>query len=160
MNQPSSVSTASHQTTPNIPLDISVNSDICKPMRDFTSLGQAIVDPTRVRIIAALRRGELCVCELVDALEISQSTLSGHLQVLRQTGLVITRKEGRWIYYSLTDQKTALIEALFSHIQPDGDADPRLRRDSRRIERRLAIRENGRCVLGFTELEKHQAALK
>ena len=58
-------------------------------MRDFTSLGQAIVDPTRVRIIAALRRGELCVCELVDALEISQSTLSGHLQVLRQTGLVL-----------------------------------------------------------------------
>jgi ArsR family transcriptional regulator len=100
------------------------------------------------------------VCELVDALEISQSTLSGHLQVLRQTGLVITRKDGRWIYYSLTDRKTALIEALFSQIQPDGGADSRLRRDSRRIERRLAIRENGRCVLGFTELEKHQAALK
>jgi len=97
---------------------------------------------------------------LVDALESSQSTLSSHLQVLRQTGLVITRKEGRWIYYSLTDRKTALIEALFSHIQLDGIADPRLRRDSRRIERRLAIRENGRCVLGFTELEKHQAALK
>jgi ArsR family transcriptional regulator, arsenate/arsenite/antimonite-responsive transcriptional repressor len=129
-------------------------------MRELTSLGQAIVDPTRVRIIAALRRRELCVCELVDALEISQSTLSGHLQVLRQIGLVITRKDGRWIYYSLTHRKTALIEALFSHVQPDGGADPRLRRDSRRIERRLAIRENGRCVLGFTELEKHQTALK
>ena len=100
------------------------------------------------------------MCELVDALDISQSTLSGHLQVLRQTGLVITRREGRWIYYSLTAQKTALIEVLFSHIQPDGGADPCLRRDSRRIERRLAIRENGRCVLGFTELEKHQAALQ
>jgi ArsR family transcriptional regulator len=93
-------------------------------------------------------------------LEISQSTLSGHLQVLRQTGLVITRKDGRWIYYSLTDRKTALIEALFFHIQPDGAGDPRLRRDSSRIERRLAIRENGRCVLGFTELEKHETALK
>jgi ArsR family transcriptional regulator len=129
-------------------------------MRDLTSLGQAIVDPSRVRIIAALRRGELCVCELVDALEISQSTLSGHLQVLRQTGLVTTRKDGRWIYYSLTDRKTPLIEAIFFHVQPDSDTDPRLRRDTRRIERRLAIRENGRCVLGFTELEKHQAALK
>ena len=129
-------------------------------MREIIAVGRAIVDPTRVRIIAALRRGELCVCELVDALEINQSTLSGHLQVLRQTGLVTTRKEGRWIYYSLTDQKTALIEALFSNIQPDGGTDPRLRRDSRRIERRLAIRENGRCVLGFTELEKHQSTLK
>jgi ArsR family transcriptional regulator len=124
-------------------------------MRELTSLGQAIVDPTRVRVIAALRRGELCVCELVDALEISQSTLSTHLQVLRQTGLVTTRKEGRWVYYSLTDRKSVLIEAIFFHIQPNSDTDPRLRRDMRRIERRLAIRENRRCVLGFTELEKH-----
>jgi ArsR family transcriptional regulator len=129
-------------------------------MREIIAVGQAIVDPTRVRIIAALRRGELCVCELVDALEINQSTLSGHLQVLRQTGLAMTRKEGRWIYYSLTDQKTALIEALFSNMQPDGGTDPRLCRDFRRIERRLAIRKDGRCVLGFTELEKHQATLK
>jgi ArsR family transcriptional regulator, arsenate/arsenite/antimonite-responsive transcriptional repressor len=129
-------------------------------MWDFTSLGQALVDPTRVRIIAALRHGELCVCELFDALEISQSTLSGHLQVLRQTGLVITRKDGRWIYYSLIDRKRALIEALFSHLEPDNSTDSRFRRDSTRIEHRLAVRENGRCVLGFTELEKHQAAFK
>ena len=129
-------------------------------MRDVTSIGQAIVDPTRVRIIAALRLGELCVCELVDALEISQSTLSTHLQVLRQTGVVSTRREGRWIYYSLTDQKRGLIEAIFSHIQRQLDVDPRLRRDSERIVERLAIRENGRCVLGFAELEKHHAALK
>jgi ArsR family transcriptional regulator len=128
-----------------------------KRMRELIFLGQAIVDPTRVRIIAALRQGELCVCELVDALEISQSTLSTHLQVLRQTGMVTTRKEGRWIYYSLTDRKAELFDALFSHIQPD--ADPRLRRDSERIARRVAIRENGRCVRGFMELEKPQAAL-
>src|SRR5271165_100501 len=70
------------------------------------------------------------------------------------------RKEGRWIYYSLTDQKSALIELIFSHLKLDADADPRLGRDSKRIERRMAIRENGRCVLGFTELEKHQVTLK
>ena len=128
-------------------------------MRELTSLGQAIADPTRVRILAALRRGELCVCELVDALEISQSTLSGHLQVLRETGAVATRKDGRWIYYSLGDRQAALIEAIFSHVQPRIDSDPRLRRDSKRIAQRLAIRENGRCVLGFTELGQPQAAL-
>jgi ArsR family transcriptional regulator len=97
---------------------------------------------------------------LVDALEINQSTLSNHLQVLRQTGLVTIRKEGRWIYYSLTDRKTALIEALFCNIQPNGGTDSHLRRDFRRIERRLAIRKDGRCVLGFRELEKQKAALK
>jgi ArsR family transcriptional regulator len=121
-------------------------------MRDVVSLGQAIIDPTRVRIIAALQKGALCVCELVDALQISQSTLSTHLQVLRQTGFVNTSKEGRWIYYSLADQKVVLIDAIFSHVQPN--ADPRVRRDAERVARRLTIRENGRCVLGFTELEK------
>jgi ArsR family transcriptional regulator, arsenate/arsenite/antimonite-responsive transcriptional repressor len=128
-------------------------------MQDLTSTGQAIADPTRVRIIAALRPGALCVCELVDALEVSQSTLSSHLQVLRQTGVVSTRKEGRWIYYSLTDQKRGLVEAIFSQIQRQLDVDSRLRRDSQRIAGRLAIRENGRCILGFAELEKHHAAL-
>jgi ArsR family transcriptional regulator len=126
-------------------------------VRELISLGQAIVDPTRVRIITALRQGELCVCELVDALEISQSTLSTHLQVLRQTDMVTTRKEGRWIYYSLTDQKADLFDALFSRVQ--WDVDPRLRRDSGRIARRLAMRENSRCVRGFMELEKPQATL-
>ena len=126
-------------------------------MRDVVSLGQAIIDPTRVRIIAALQKGALCVCELVDALQISQSTLSTHLQVLRRTGFVNTSKEGRWIYYSLADQKVALIDAIFSHVQPN--ADPRVRRDAERVARRLAIRENGRCVLGFTELEKPQGVM-
>ena len=142
--------------SPDIPLFISAYADILEAMRDVTSLGQAIADPTRVRIITALRKGELCVCELVDALQISQSTLSTHLQVLRQTGFVNTRKEGRWIYYSLADQKVPLIDAIFSLVQPD--ADPRLRRDTERIERRLTLRENGRCVLGFTELENPHLA--
>jgi DNA-binding transcriptional ArsR family regulator len=71
--------------------------------------------------------------------------------------MVTTRKEGRWIYYSLTDRKADLFDALFSHLRPVADA--RLRRDSERIARRMAIRVNGRCVLGFKELEKPQAAL-
>jgi ArsR family transcriptional regulator, arsenate/arsenite/antimonite-responsive transcriptional repressor len=129
-------------------------------MRELTSLGQAIADSTRVRILAALQHGELCVCELADALAIGQSTLSGHLQVLRRTGMVTTRKEGRWIYYSFDDRKAALIEAIFSHIRSDFDSEPQLRCDSERIERRLAIRENGRCVLGFAELERCEATLK
>jgi len=46
------------------------------------AIARALGDPTRVRIIAALRNGELCVCELVDALDISQSSLSSHLQIV------------------------------------------------------------------------------
>jgi ArsR family transcriptional regulator len=127
-------------------------------MDELNQLGQAIADSTRVRILVALLRSELCVCELVDALEISQSTLSSHLQVLRQTGMVRTRKEGRWIYYSLEKRKAALMNALFSLTQKDIGRDPGLVRDAGRIDRRLAMRENGRCTLGFKELEKTEAS--
>jgi ArsR family transcriptional regulator len=130
---------------------------IYKAVREVSYLGQAIADPTRVRVVAALRRAELCVCDLVDALKISQSTLSGHLQVLRQTGMVVTRKEGRWVYYSLDKRKAALIDAVFSHIEADVGSDPWLLRDGERVDGRLAIRENGRCTLGFKELEKFEA---
>lgn len=127
-------------------------------MDELNQLGQAIADPTRVRILAALLRSELCVCELVDALETSQSTLSSHLQVLRQIGMVRTRKEGRWIYYSLEKRKAALMNAIFSLLQKDIGRDPGLVRDARRIDRRLAMREDGRCTLGFKELEKSEAS--
>ena len=127
-------------------------------MQEFNNLGQAIADPTRVRILSALLRAELCVCELVDALEVSQSTLSSHLQVLRQIGMVSTRKEGRWVYYSLEKRKAALMNALFSLIQKDVGPDPGLVRDAQRIDRRLAMREDGCCILGFKELEKSEAS--
>jgi ArsR family transcriptional regulator len=91
---------------------------------ELNQLGHAIADPTRVRILVALLQSELCVCELVDALEISQSTLSSHLRVLRQTGMVRIRKEGRWIYYSLEKRKAALMNGLFSLIQKDVGGDP------------------------------------
>lgn len=130
---------------------------IYRVVEELTQLGQAIADPTRVRVLTALRRSELCVCELVDALEVSQSTLSSHLQVLRQIGMVNTRKEGRWIYYSLNKRKAALMDAIFSLFKKGIRSDRRLIRDIQRIEARLAIRENGRCTLGFSELEKSQA---
>ena len=125
-------------------------------VEELNHLGQAIADPTRVRILAGLLRSELCVCELVDALEVTQSTLSSHLQVLRESGIVGTRKEGRWIYYSLDKRKAALVDAIFSLVEKEIGRDPRLIRDARRIEGRLAIRQNGRCTLGFSELEKSE----
>jgi ArsR family transcriptional regulator, arsenate/arsenite/antimonite-responsive transcriptional repressor len=81
---------------------------------ELVAMARALGDTTRVRIIAALRNGELCVCELVDALGISQSSLSSHLQICRQTGVVTTRKESRWIYYSLSTRYAPPIERIFS----------------------------------------------
>ena len=119
---------------------------------ELVAVARTLADPTRVRIVAALRNGELCVCELVDALGISQSSLSSHLQVCRQTGVVTTRKESRWIYYSLSTSYGPLIKRIFSELQTIG-SDEQLLRDARRLKKRLQMREGGRCVVGFGQLK-------
>jgi len=122
---------------------------------EIVAIGRVLCDPTRIRIIAALRNGELCVCELVDALEISQSSLSTHLQICRQAGVVTTRRQSRWIYYALSRQYVPLIEGIFSEL-PTVRSDERLRQDARRIKKRLQMREGGRCVVGFGQLKRER----
>jgi ArsR family transcriptional regulator, arsenate/arsenite/antimonite-responsive transcriptional repressor len=64
----------------------------------------ALSDENRVRMLYALRRGELCVCQLIELLGLSPSTVSKHLSILRDAGLLDSRKEGRWVYYRLADE--------------------------------------------------------
>jgi ArsR family transcriptional regulator len=122
---------------------------------ELVAIAKALADPTRIRIIAALRNGELCVCELVDALGISQSSLSSHLQICRQAGVLATRKDSRWIYYSLSTRYVALIERIFSELQTV-DSDEQVRQDARRLKKRLQMREGGRCVVGFGQLKRER----
>ncbi|GJG86907.1 hypothetical protein tb265_20880 [Gemmatimonadetes bacterium T265] len=65
------------------------------------ALFHALSDPTRLAILERLRGGEHCVCDLQDLLDAGQSRLSFHLRVLKDAGLVVDRKEGRWSYYAL-----------------------------------------------------------
>lgn len=88
-----------------IPSDekLEVKSDIFK----------AISDPTRLKILYLLQDGELCVCEIIMALEKPQSTISHHLNVLKNAEFIKGRKEGVWIHYKLVDPKIVdLIEDL------------------------------------------------
>lgn len=68
------------------------------------ALAHALSDETRLEIIAALRHGERCVCDLVTDLDAAQSRLSFHLKVLRDAGLVTDRREGRWSFYTLVPE--------------------------------------------------------
>jgi ArsR family transcriptional regulator len=124
-------------------------------VRELIAIARALSDPTRIRVMAALRNGELCVCELVDALDISQSSLSSHLQICREVGVVTTRKESRWIYYSLSARYAPLIETIFSELQTLG-RDEQLRGDARRLKKRLQMREGDRCVIGFGQLRRER----
>jgi ArsR family transcriptional regulator len=65
----------------------------------------ALSDPTRLNLVALLRGGERCVCELTEALDAGQSRLSFHLKTLKDAGLVLDRREGRWVYYRLNQEK-------------------------------------------------------
>lgn len=74
-------------------------------INSFTRRARAASDPTRVRMLKLLESGELCVCEIMEVLGLGQSTASKHLGVLRDAGLVESRKEGTWSYYRLADGK-------------------------------------------------------
>ncbi len=71
---------------------------------------QALSEPLRVQVLELLRKHELCVCDLCDALNVSQSKLSFHLKALKEAKLVQARQEGRWIYYSLNIPQFAVLE--------------------------------------------------
>ncbi len=71
---------------------------------------KALANEHRIRILEALRDGELCACELETILDAPQSTVASHLSRLREAGLVKTRKEGKWTYYRIGD--TASLQLL------------------------------------------------
>lgn len=123
-------------------------------MNDIVLFGKAFADPTRVRILAALAENELCVCELVDALEMAQSTLSNHLQTLRQAGVLYTSRQHKWINYGIEPGSRPAVQAVLNHFANSLAADQRRNLDAERIAKRLALRENGCCVLGFAQLDQ------
>ncbi len=72
-------------------------------MRELMAITKALADSNRIRILAMLQAGELCVCQIVEVLGLAPSTVSTHLSVLAGARLVESRKSGRWVYYRLPD---------------------------------------------------------
>ena len=64
----------------------------------------ALADETRLKIVGRLSEGEQCVCDLTDMLGTAQSLLSFHLKTLKEAGILTDRREGRWVYYSLSPE--------------------------------------------------------
>lgn len=118
-------------------------------VQDLVNVAKSLSDPNRVRIVEALRQGELCVCELCDALDLNQSTLSTHLQVIRAAGIVRSRKEGKWSYYALTPEAVTMIDTWFRPFQSAIRRDAPLVRDRKRLKQRLELRQSGICCVGF-----------
>ena len=78
---------------------------------------RALSDPLRLKIVKLLGSQELCVCELCEKLDVSQSKLSFHLKNLKEADLVFSRQQGRWMYYRLNLAQFATLEQYLSKYQ-------------------------------------------
>ncbi len=94
---------------------------------------RAFSDPTRVRLLALLARGERCVGDLGAALEIPQPTASRHLAYLRASGLVVARRAGLWSYYRLAPARTAFHRKLLDCLRACFAEAVDLKQDARRL---------------------------
>ena len=81
-------------------------------LKKSASLFHALSDETRLGLLERLKGGERCVCELTDAMKAAQSRLSFHLKVLKEAGLILDRREGRWMYYSINPDAIEELEAV------------------------------------------------
>lgn len=100
-------------------------------------LYKALGHPVRLRILAMLHDGSLCVCQITAVLRLAPSTVSAHLTDLRRAGLVDERKVGRWVHYSLSTERwvSRIVKAAQEHVVADSDVaeDRRLIAELRKI---------------------------
>lgn len=109
---------------------------------------KALGEQSRLRIMKLLLKTgkEACGCELVDSLLIPQYNLTKHIDILMHAGLITSRKEGRWVYYSAC-QQSPFCETVCEAIQ--GVKDPIYEEDLVRFKKRLSLREGDKCLLGI-----------
>ena len=117
-----------------------------------TEIFKAAGHPARLRILSMLRPGGLCVCQITAVLDLAVSTVSAHLGELRRAGLVVERKDGRWVSYSLAEDPA--VTALLGRVWALVGADPRVEADARLVRglRRIPVEELCRVDLDFTRL--------
>ncbi|HPA14298.1 MAG TPA: metalloregulator ArsR/SmtB family transcription factor [Desulfobacterales bacterium] len=117
-------------------------------MLTFMNLTKALSDENRVRILLALSvKEELCVCHLNDLLGLAPSTVSKHLFLLKNAGLITARKDGRWIYYRLNNDREApsLIGKALEWIADAISDDPLIQADRECLEKILSAAAQTAC---------------
>ncbi len=121
------------------------------PQNLFAALG----DRLRLRLACCLllAKDGACVCELVDALEVSQPNASRHLKLLKAADLVEERRDGRWVYYRLKDAEHPLLDNLRCCLDTVCCCTD-IQEDLRRLRARLRLRRGGKCIIGFQKKQR------
>lgn len=76
----------------------------------MADIAAALGEPNRIKALAMLRQGELCVCDLTEGLALSQSTVSNHMAILKRAGLVESRKDGRWMHFRIAEPDDSSVQ--------------------------------------------------
>ena len=111
--------------------------------KDIVQFSRALADPTRWRIIRLVLDDALCVCELADILEMPQSSVSSHVQIIRKAGLLESEKCEKWTYFQIHRDYRKLIQSLAEFFDSSNEAV--LETDASRAIQRLTQRENSCC---------------
>lgn len=115
-------------------------------MFTFMAITRALSDQNRVRTLMALKGRELCVCQIIELLELAPSTVSKHMSILANARLVEGRQEGRWRYYRLAGDDTPdeAQEAITWTIKSLSNT-PQIRQDAERLKEILKINPEVLC---------------
>jgi ArsR family transcriptional regulator, arsenate/arsenite/antimonite-responsive transcriptional repressor len=129
------------------------------PLARLVQTHKAIGHPVRLRLLAMLRSGPLCVCQMTVVVKLAASTVSEHLSELRKAGLVTERKEGRWVEYRLSD--SALREGVLDSIWPALEDDREAKADAVLVKalRRVPLDELCGADLDLDRLARPKLAM-
>jgi ArsR family transcriptional regulator len=114
-------------------------------MRNLMAVTKALADESRVRILLILEAGELCVCQIVELLQLAPSTVSKHMSILKQARLLESRKEGRWMFYRLAEDGPAEAKEMSTLIFRLTAADARRHEDAKRLKQILKMDRDELC---------------
>lgn len=116
-------------------------------MEEYINVFKSLSDGTRLRILRVLLEAdtELCVCEIMDSLEVKQYNISSHIKELRVSGLVKERKEGRFVFYGLNKQKMQFVKNIFKTVLSIPEESFKF--DIGRLKKRLSLRDGCKVVV-------------
>ena len=117
-----------------------------QPMKEIAIIFKALSDDTRLRVIKLLQERELCVCELMQVLDMSQPRISRHMSVLKNAGFVDDRREGKWVHYFLcngTDNED--IKRILQSFSQMANDNKLVQEDKKKLKKALRLSEKKFC---------------
>ena len=115
-------------------------------MKKIANIFKALSDDTRLRVIKLLQERELCVCELMQVLDMSQPRISRHMGVLKNVGLVEDRREGKWVHYSLREETQGKeIKIILDSMAVLANDDAVVKADQKKLKKAVRLGEIKPC---------------